>query len=148
MAFWRLLFFSESPATPWPANPLEMTASSVRVATSSCLDLTRPPYDARRDEWRHPTEYAPAHQAADRAREMGCEAIRSLSARDPGERRNISLLSCAAFSDSSPVQQRTWRLHLQSSGISCVGDQPRAVLYFDRAAFARDPRIDRLNWER
>lgn len=31
MAFWRLLFFIESPGTPWPANPLEMTAFSVLI---------------------------------------------------------------------------------------------------------------------
>ena len=29
MAFWRLLFYAESPETPWPANPGEYTAFSV-----------------------------------------------------------------------------------------------------------------------
>jgi len=148
MAFWRLLFFAESPGTPWPANPLDMTAFSVRVETASCLDLTRPPYDARREEWRHPTDYTPAHLVADEARAMGSEAIRSPSARDPGERCNVSVLTCAAFRDHNPIQQRTWRLHLQSSGVSCIGDQPRAVLYFDREAFGRDPRITGLDWDR
>lgn len=148
MAFWRLLFFIESPRTPWPANPLEMTAFSVRIETATCLDLTKPPYDARRDEWRHPTNYTPAHAVADEARAMGSEAIRSLSARDPEERCNVSLLTCAAFRDRNPIQQRTWRLHLQSSGVGCVGESPRTLLYFDREVFARDPRIMELDWNR
>lgn len=148
MAFWRLLFFIESPGTPWPANPLEMTAFSVRVETATCLDLTRPPYDAQRDEWRHPTDYTPAHTIADEARAMGCEIIRSLSARDPDERCNVSVLTCAAFRDREPVIERTWHLHLQSSGVSCVCESPRTALHFGREAFARDPRIMELNWDR
>ena len=71
IAFWRLLFFVESPGTPWPANPLELTAFAVRYAASTCLDLTRPPYDARRDAWRHPTDYGPCHALADEARRLG-----------------------------------------------------------------------------
>ncbi len=32
-AFHRLLFFADSPGTPWPANALELTAFSVPCAT-------------------------------------------------------------------------------------------------------------------
>ena len=32
MAFYRLLFFAESPDTPWPANPAEYTAFSTEYA--------------------------------------------------------------------------------------------------------------------
>ena len=42
MAFYRLLFFAESPLTPWPANPSEYTGFSAAVRTACALDLTRP----------------------------------------------------------------------------------------------------------
>ena len=42
MAFYRLLFFSESPATPLPGNAADYTAFSAAVATEKSIDLTRP----------------------------------------------------------------------------------------------------------
>src|SRR6266700_924670 len=33
IAFYRLLFYAESPDTPWPVNPAEYTAFSVKYAT-------------------------------------------------------------------------------------------------------------------
>ena len=39
-AFYRLLFFVESPGTPWPRNALEFTAFEARYATTSAIDLT------------------------------------------------------------------------------------------------------------
>ena len=42
MSFRRLLFFAESPATPWPANAVDHTAFSVRFATRQGHDLTSP----------------------------------------------------------------------------------------------------------
>ena len=148
IAFWRLLFFVESPGTPWPANPLELTAFAVRYAASTCLDLTRPPYDARRDAWRHPTDYGPCHALADEARRLGAQAIRSPSARDPGERANLSLLACAAFVDRKPRRQQSWRLKLATAGVYARCEIPAVELVFDRAAFARDPRIAAFDWNR
>src|SRR6266508_1775264 len=43
IAFHRLLFFAESPSTPWPTNALELTGFSVRYATGRALDLTKAP---------------------------------------------------------------------------------------------------------
>src|SRR5262245_47719716 len=42
IAFHRLLFFAESPETPWPANALELSAFSVRFATGRAIDLMQP----------------------------------------------------------------------------------------------------------
>ena len=39
MAFYRLLFFAESPGTPWPENPGEFTAFNAPVRTPATLDL-------------------------------------------------------------------------------------------------------------
>ncbi len=40
MAFYRLLFFAESPATPRPDGVAEFTAFAARIATPRALDLT------------------------------------------------------------------------------------------------------------
>src|SRR5215475_3384516 len=44
MAFHRLLFFAESPATPWPSNPGEYTVFAVDYATARAIDLATAPF--------------------------------------------------------------------------------------------------------
>lgn len=147
-SFWRLLFFAESPETPWPRNPLEATAFSVRYQTETCLDLTAPPYDDRAENWCHPTDYTATHAVADEARGLGCGAIRSWSARARGREYNVSLLSCAAFRDHVPIQQQSWHVLLRPAGVSARCETPESSLHFNRDYFDRDPRVARLDWER
>ena len=45
VAFHRLLFFADSPETPWPGIAGEHTVFSVRFRTAAGLDLTRPPFE-------------------------------------------------------------------------------------------------------
>ena len=68
MAFHRLLFFADSPATPWPDNAGEYTAFSVRYKTVAGLDLATPPLDRSRTAWMHATDYEPCQALADQAR--------------------------------------------------------------------------------
>src|SRR5947209_4922267 len=57
MAFNRLLFFAESPTTPWPSNPAEYTAFSAKYATKRSIDLTKGRYRASRAKWMRVTDY-------------------------------------------------------------------------------------------
>jgi hypothetical protein len=148
MAFWRLLFFAESPGTTWPVNASEHTAFSVRFRTSRGLDLTATPFDRHASTWSHPTEYAPCHALADAARTAGVQVLRYASARDPRRGLNVALLTCAAFASRAPVERQTWRLHLDATGVRALCDFPSQRLAFDRAAFASDTRIARLRWDR
>jgi hypothetical protein len=50
MTFYRLLFFAESPDTPWLSNPAEYTAFSVKYATKRSIDLSKGKYDAGQSE--------------------------------------------------------------------------------------------------
>ena len=59
LCFFRLLFFSESPDTQWPANAGEYTAFAAEYATTRTADLTLPPFDARSALWTHPVDYEP-----------------------------------------------------------------------------------------
>lgn len=147
LAFYRLLFFAESPATPWPSNPGEYTAFSVEYATKLALDLTQAPY--RHDiSLRHPVDYTSCQALADLARQAGIEIIRYTSMRDPGHKMNLALLTCRAFPKPEPVALLTWRLHINSNGVQAICESPKSGVAFDRAAFASDPRIASLRWER
>jgi hypothetical protein len=145
-AFHRLLFFADSPATPWPSNPAEFTAFSVGYATGRAIDLGR--YAAARADLMHPTDYAPCQSFAETARAARIEIIRYGSVRDPGHGHNLALLTCRAFATPQPVEQRTWRIHLHAAGVQAVCENPKQGLTFDRTCFAADPRIAGLSWTR
>jgi hypothetical protein len=146
MAVRRLLFYAESPATPWPSGAGEYTAFAVRFAARSGLDLTQPPLNRDAVKWQDPVDYGPCQTLADEARSAGVQAIRYHSARADG--LNIALLTCVAFASREPLERRHWRIHLGASGVRAIGDFPDERLAFGRTAFARDPRIAALDWDR
>ncbi len=148
MAFHRLLFFAESPATPWPVNAAVYTAFSTTVTTGHLLDLTAPPLARDRPRWTDPVDYDACQTLAKAGREAGCQAIRYESVRDPQRRANLALLTCRAFKGRAPASWQTWHLHLSPHGARVFCEAPATRIEFDRAAFAADPRIAALNWER
>ncbi|MBB3396938.1 MULTISPECIES: RES family NAD+ phosphorylase [unclassified Rhizobium] len=143
MAFYRLLFYSESPATAPPGNAAEYTAFAAAIATPSAIDLARPPLDADRATWTDPQNYAPCQALADAAREAGCRAILYESVRDPQRGRNIALLTAAAFAAREPVERQTWRIRLSGIGVQALCDFPKVRIGFSVEDFARDPRMAR-----
>jgi hypothetical protein len=145
--FHRLLFFADSPATPWPANAGEHTVFSVRFRTTAGLDLTQEPSKNDEPRWTERTDYAACQELADAARIAGVEVLRYASAR-AANGVNVALLTCRAFASREPIDRQTWRIHLGPSGARGVCDFPQARLAFDRQAFASDPRIAALDWER
>jgi hypothetical protein len=146
-AFHRLLFFADSPDTPWPGSAGEYTLFSVRFQTSAGLDLAAPPLNEDRTRWTHRTSYADCQDLADRAREGAIEALKYASAR-VGDGVNIALLTCHAFAAREPCERQAWRIHVGASGVRAVCSFPEARLEFDRQAFVADPRIASLSWER
>jgi hypothetical protein len=146
MAFRRLLFYAESPRTPWPVNASEYTAFAVRFRTAAAIDLTSPPFDDPAARWTHPTDYSDCQALTDAARTAGIQVIRYASARSPG--RNIALLTCAAFASREPLERQVWRLHVGAPGVRAICAFPEQRIGFDRAAFASDPRIQSLQWDR
>ena len=147
MTFHRLLFFADSPDTPWPGDAGDLTAFSVRFRTPIGIDLTAPPFDAERRRWTHPTDYGPCQTLADTAREADVEVLRYNSARD-ADGVNIAVLSCRAFAVHEPLERQTWRLSLNAHGARVICEFPEMRLEFSRQAFGADPRIAALRWER
>ena len=141
MAFYRLLFYADSPDTPLPANAAEYTAFAAAIETPRAIDLTAPPLDRDHVVWIDPQRYEPCQALADAAREADCQAILYASVRDPGHRRNIALLTASAFAARDPVERQTWRLRLSATGVQALCEFPKARIGFTRADFGEDPRI-------
>jgi hypothetical protein len=141
MAFYRLLFFADSPDTPLPSNAAEYTAFAAAIATKTAIDLTLPPLDDNREVWTDPLNYEPCQALADAARAIGCEAILYQSARDPLRGKNIALLTAGAFGAREPVERQTWRIRLSELGVQALCDFPKVRIGFFRSDFGNDPRV-------
>lgn len=148
LAFHRLLFFADSPATPWPADAAEYTAFSVAISSARLLDLMRAPLAQDQRLWTHLNDYAPCQSFADAARAVDADVIRYQSVRDPQAGANIAILACRAFARPKPIERQPWRMRLGASGVQAFCDFPMARLEFPRDAFAADQRIAALIWER
>jgi hypothetical protein len=148
MAFYRLLFFSESPDTPWPRDAAEYTAFSAEVATERSLDLTEAPLSGDAAIWTDLTDYRGCQAFADAARAADGDIIRYRSVRDPKGGGNLAVLMCRAFARPAPVERQTWRMRLSSSGAQALCEFPRQAVEFPPDAFVADPRIAALNWDR
>jgi hypothetical protein len=140
LAFYRLLFFSESPSTPLPTNPGDYTAFSVDYSTEHGVDLTQPPLNQQAALWMHPTNYGPCQGFSDAARAAGGLAIRYTSIRDPKKGANLALLDCAVFVQPAPTGWQTWRLFVRRDSVQALCEFPRQSLEFAKAAF-NDPRL-------
>lgn len=148
LCFYRLVFFLESPETKWPSIAGEYTAFASEYATGRAIDLTRPPFDDRRADWMHPSDYEPCQQLAETARAEKIDAILYASVRDPRHRTNVAIMTCRAFSASEPVARQTWRILFGENGVRANCEMPKASLDFDRQAFASDPRLAAMRWSR
>lgn len=148
VAFYRLLFFAESPSTPWPTNADEYTAFSVMIETRRLLDLTASPLSADAPLWTSPDAYGACQAFADTARQAGASVIRYRSVRDPGHGANFALLDCAAFVGRTFLETQTWRVGFSTTGVRALCSYPFQAIEYGRGAFAGDPRIAALAWNR
>ena len=149
MVFHRLLFFADAPGVPWPRNAGEYTVFSVPFRADAALDLTAPNLVRDRALWLRRTDYSACQALAAGARAVDVDAIRYASARLASDSAvNLALLTCRAFASRAPAARQTWRLLLGAQGARALCERPRRRLQFDRRAFADDPRIASLVWER
>lgn len=140
MAFYRLLFFQETPGTPLPENGLQFSGFSVRVSTDCCLDLTSNALKETSELWLAPVDYGPCQSLAINAREIGVTMIRFQSVRDSGERANIALLEPDCFELKTINDQQTWQLMLKPDSAVAYCETTRKTLSFDKESF-KDPRL-------
>lgn len=148
MVFYRFLFYAESPQTPFPDDAAEYTAFSADLAAPVALDLTTGALAGDAARWRHLSDYEPCRRLAEAAREIGAEAIRYASVRDPGHGVNVAVLGCRAFRSPAPLERQTWRIRVNRTGAQAVREHPRLGLEFPPGSFADDPRLAGMVWDR
>lgn len=148
MVFYRFLFYAESPETPFPDDAADYTAFSASVATPVAIDLTAGMLADDAPHWTHPTDYGPCQDVADTGRAIGAEVIRYQSVRDAEGRANVAVLACRAFAAAHPVERQTWRIRIGGNGAQALREYPRLGLDFGRDAFAPDPRLRDMVWDR
>jgi len=141
MAFYRLLFFAESPETPIPKNAADYTALAVRIASERALDLTKPPLNAHSALWMKHNDYTDCQALADGARAVDVTAIRYASVRDHKHRPNYAVLSCRAFADRAPIARQSWKMHIRAEGVLAICEAPAASLTLTAESFKDDERI-------
>jgi RES domain len=147
MAFYRLLFFAESPLTPWPQNPGEYTAFAAEFGSERILDLTVGPFDDHHLLY-DLVDYSFSQVFALSAREANIEILRYTSVRDPQRKSNLALLSPKAFAKPELIDRQSWKLHLDANGARAVCEAPRISIAFGRDSFAGDPRLAGFVWAR
>jgi hypothetical protein len=146
LSFYRLLFFAESPGTPFPDAPTDYSAFAVTVRTDHALDLSGPEFID--PALRSLTDYAACQALADQARQNSIELLRYRSARDPAGGFNVALLTAKAFASKKPKAFATWRIKVGAHGVSALCDFPLFRVGFGRDAFMADQRLEGFNWLR
>ncbi|MCB9990461.1 MAG: RES family NAD+ phosphorylase [Rhodospirillales bacterium] len=137
MAFYRVLFFSESPDTPLPENPGAYTAFTVKYNAPHSIDLTEQPLNKDEKHWTHPNDYEACQKLADTARQARIEAIRNQSVRCPAGGKNVTLISHETFTGTEPGNDRqAWRFAVKRMGVMAVCEFPEKRLFFPAANFA------------
>ena len=143
IVFYRLLFFAESPGTPWPKEAVEYTGFSVALAVDRAVNLMVPPFAEYRAIWIHPTAYRPCQELANAARSARVALIRYESVRDPHQRANLAVLACRAFSEPHPIGRHTWRIRIGPTGAQALCAFPKRDVEFPPGTFT-DPRLASL----
>jgi hypothetical protein len=147
-AFHRLLFYAESPGTPFPDRPAEHTAFDVPLRTEESIDLTAGAFAQSAALWTHPVDYDACQSLEDLARAEGLEVIRYRSVRDPEPGINVAVLTCAALAVTAPVRQQSWRLWLNPAGVHAVCEPDGVRFSISPAQWQADPRLTDFNWAR
>jgi hypothetical protein len=144
MAFYRVLFFAESPGTTIGGAFTEYTAFAAAVASGRLIDIAATTDERLTDL----VDYASCQALADHARAAAAEGIRARSVRCPDKGATLSWLTCRVFAKPEPVAFQTWRMRLSRRGVQAICENPRIRLEFAPETFSTDPRVVGFDWSR
>jgi hypothetical protein len=106
VAYWRLRFLADSPATP-DLPPVPHTAFRASVGGTAIV-LSDSSFAGQRRDWENPSSYEATQTLAHAARTAGVGLIRYRSVRDPVHRDGFAVLTPKAFRQAAPSEQHTW----------------------------------------
>ena len=129
VAYWRLRFLADSPATP-DLLPVPHTAFRASIA-GSAIDLPQAPFVRQRRQWEDPSSYVATQALARVAREAGVALIRYRSVRDPEHRAAIAVMNPKAFRAREPLEQRTWLIKVARTHVLAESDLGRERISFE-----------------
>jgi hypothetical protein len=129
LAHWRWKFFMDSEGLRREQLVAELTFFQARFKGPE-LDLTQPPWDALRADWRHPEDYAPCQALAAKVRALAppAAAIRYESARREHGVCQV-VFDVKALSVPHPDLQQTWVCKTTATRVLFSHD--RQALQFD-----------------
>ena len=128
-AYWRLLFYSRSPAFVPPTTIVEHSAFTVPIAAARSLDLTAPPFDTETERWANPSDYGDCQRFASAARAIETQAVRYASVRGPEHRPNLALFDPAAFAGATPTIEQTWHFRFEAGQMTAFAAFPSPERY-------------------
>ncbi len=136
LAWWRWRFLRDSEGLREQFLITEHTLFKARFAGIE-LDLTRPPWNALRTQWRDPRDYGACHALAGALREgpASADAIRYESARREGA-RCAAVLQPRALSIASLHAQQTWICKVGPSSVLFTSKGGGGTLSFEFGAEA------------
>ncbi len=144
IAFYRVLFFAESPEAIIPPDLAEYTAFAVSVATDQVIDIT----GYADTSLTRLSDYSATTAFADMARAAGATGIRATSVRCPSKGATLTWLSCRVFDRTEPILLQTWHMRVTWSGVQALCESPRIRLEFEPTTFAADARVAAFSWDR
>lgn len=138
MAYWRMRFFSASPGALLPTTTTEYLMFGIGLTAERALDLTLPPFVAKRSKWVDKTSWTACQEFAALAREIDAQLIRYESARDEEGGINIALFAPDSFAAPVPNSAGTWHFRFQDRKLLVIGASPSSARYqFDLGQFGR-----------
>lgn len=140
VAFYRTLFFVESPETKPPEAPFAMSVFSTEIASEGALDMPETFSNAELARCADPVEYAACHDLADAVRRAAGNVIRYPSVRAPGG-VNVAVLRCAAFAEAGVADVQNWWFRFGADGIFAAQGFGAGRMAFLFDSFADDPRL-------
>lgn len=125
VAHWRWTFFMDSDGLRDGQLVTEHTFFQARFAGLE-LDISRPPWDGRRADWRHGEDYASCHALATHVRGLSppVQSIRYESARREGGLCQV-VFELAALSLPRPHLQQTWTCKTTRALVLLMHDDER-----------------------
>ena len=142
IAFYRALFFAESPGLAIPDSALSFSSFSTTIHSEKVLDLTNHKSLTRLNHlWENPSDYNSCQALAEHARECGIEVIAYKSVRDPNGGTNYAVLTPAAFRCRTVTQNETWSAIMKPTSVIMMREFPQLTLELTEAELKKDKRL-------
>lgn len=115
VGYWRWRFLMDSKGLRDEDIKSDHTLFQARVS-GRCIDLTRAPWDAASELWRHPNDYGDCHSLANHARTQKVDWIRYGSARHP-EGTCGAVLTPQSLTIHEPTRREHWACRVTSTSV-------------------------------